>query len=95
MIGLSSEPITDLRAGNFGQMLNPQGWEFHRCLVDTFGGIIKVQGLWGVGPASVRSTLSLISNGQDKQLYVTDPKALHHIIVKDQHVYEEPSWFIE
>jgi hypothetical protein len=53
LIWLSFEPITDLQAGNFGQVFNPQGWDFHRRLVDTFGGVIKLQGLWGVGPASV------------------------------------------
>ncbi|KIM86533.1 hypothetical protein PILCRDRAFT_64609 [Piloderma croceum F 1598] len=67
-------PSPSFFTGNFGQMFNPQGWEFHRRLVDTFGGISKVQGLLG-----------------DKQLYVSDPKALDHIIVKDQHVYEEAS----
>lgn len=30
----------------------------------------------------------------DKQLYVSDPKALHHIVVKDQNTYEETSSFI-
>jgi cytochrome P450 len=30
----------------------------------------------------------------DEQLYVTDPLALHHIVVKDQNVYEETSMFI-
>ncbi|KZP05461.1 cytochrome P450 [Athelia psychrophila] len=30
----------------------------------------------------------------DKQLYVSDPKALHHILVQDQDVYEETDWFI-
>ena len=28
-------------------------------------------------------------------LYVFDPVALHHIIVKEQHVYEETAWFIK
>jgi len=76
-------------------MFNPQGWEFHKHLVDTFGGVVKLQGLWGVRAASIRSTLTLISNRQDKQLYVADPKALQHIVVKDQHIYEEASWFVE
>ncbi|KDR76351.1 hypothetical protein GALMADRAFT_67729, partial [Galerina marginata CBS 339.88] len=31
----------------------------------------------------------------ENQLYVFDPKALHHIIVKDQYVYEETSSFID
>ncbi|KAL1658452.1 cytochrome P450 [Schizophyllum commune] len=30
----------------------------------------------------------------EKQLYVSDPKALHHIVVKDQNVYEEHPQFI-
>ncbi|KIJ63129.1 hypothetical protein HYDPIDRAFT_113701 [Hydnomerulius pinastri MD-312] len=30
-----------------------------------------------------------------RQLIVSDPKALHHIIVKDQHIYEENDVFIE
>lgn len=28
-------------------------------------------------------------------LYVFEPTALHHIIVKDQHIYEEAAWFIK
>jgi len=31
----------------------------------------------------------------DEQIYVTDPRAMHHIIVKDQHVFEETADFIE
>ncbi|KAI5889790.1 cytochrome P450 [Schizophyllum commune H4-8] len=30
----------------------------------------------------------------EKQLYVSDPKALHHIVVKDQNIYEEHPQFI-
>lgn len=29
-----------------------------------------------------------------KTLFVYDPKALHHIIVKDQHIFEETTGFI-
>ncbi|EIM84937.1 cytochrome P450 [Stereum hirsutum FP-91666 SS1] len=31
----------------------------------------------------------------DTQLYVSDPKALHHILVKDQYIYDESDMFIE
>jgi hypothetical protein len=31
---------------------------------------------------------------QDEQLYITDPKALHHILVKDQQIFEETSGFV-
>jgi cytochrome P450 len=31
----------------------------------------------------------------DIQLYVSDSKALHHILVKDQSIFEETNWFIQ
>ena len=31
---------------------------------------------------------------QDQQLYVSDPLALHHIVVKEQHIYTETDMFI-
>ena len=55
------ESITHLQAGNLAQIFDPQGWEFHKNLVDTFGGVIKLQGLFGVSSAGVlESTLALI-----------------------------------
>ncbi|KAM5543445.1 hypothetical protein V8D89_002696 [Ganoderma adspersum] len=30
-----------------------------------------------------------------RMLYVFEPNALHHIVVKDQHIYEEATWFIK
>jgi hypothetical protein len=32
-------------AGNFGQLFDPQGWEFHKDIVDKYGGVVKVQAL--------------------------------------------------
>ena len=39
---------------------------------------------------------SLVSYTPDQRpgLYVFDPKALHHIIVKDQAIFEEAPWNI-
>ena len=31
---------------------------------------------------------------QDQQLYVSDPLALHHVVVKEQHIYTETDMFI-
>jgi len=31
---------------------------------------------------------------QEEWLYVSDPRALHHILVKDQHIFEEDDGFI-
>ncbi|KAF9440442.1 hypothetical protein P691DRAFT_627045, partial [Macrolepiota fuliginosa MF-IS2] len=31
----------------------------------------------------------------ERMLYLYDPKALHHVLVKDQHVYEEGAGFLK
>lgn len=31
---------------------------------------------------------------QDTQLYVSDPKALYHILIKDQYIYDETDQFV-
>jgi cytochrome P450 len=54
------------------------GWDYHRRIAETYGGIIRIKGMLGAN-----------------HLYVFDPKALHHIILKDQYIYEETDSFIE
>ncbi|KAI5123104.1 hypothetical protein M0805_001460 [Coniferiporia weirii] len=63
--------------GNFSQLTDRlHGWEFHKELVEKYGGTVRLNMLFGT-----------------EQLYVSDPLALHHIIVKDQYVYEETGKF--
>lgn len=35
-------------AGNFGQLFDLDGWDFHRNLAKTYGAACKVHGLFGV-----------------------------------------------
>ncbi|KAG5653381.1 hypothetical protein H0H81_000768 [Sphagnurus paluster] len=69
-------PSTSFLTGNFGQLFNINGWEFHREIGEKFGNVILLKGLFGAN-----------------QLYVTDSKALHHILVKDQNIFEESDSF--
>ncbi|EJC98472.1 cytochrome P450 [Fomitiporia mediterranea MF3/22] len=71
-------PIASWWKGNFSQVFNRlSGWEFHRHLLETYGGVVRLKMLLG-----------------DEQLYVTDPLALHHIIIRDQYIYEETAMFL-
>ncbi|KAI5121966.1 hypothetical protein M0805_002036 [Coniferiporia weirii] len=63
---------TSFWKGNFHQVFSRHGWDFHRMLFNNYGGIAKLNMLFG-----------------DEQLYVSDPMALHYILVKDQYAYEE------
>ncbi|KAH8115665.1 cytochrome P450 [Phellopilus nigrolimitatus] len=63
--------------GNFDQIYNNNGWEFHRKLYEDYGGAVRVDMMLG-----------------DEQLFVSDPLALHHILVKDQYVFEETETFL-
>ena len=44
--------------------------------------------------ACVFAWLECMTASQARGLYVYDPKALNNIIVKEQHIYEEPRWFL-
>lgn len=66
---------------------------------------MKLHGLCGVRqallpPVQAHSVLTLAVgplafDSQDEQVYVSDPKALYHIVIKDQDVYEETEYFIQ
>ncbi|KAI5121967.1 hypothetical protein M0805_002037 [Coniferiporia weirii] len=64
--------------GNFHQVFSTHGRDFHRLLSENYGGIAKLNMLFG-----------------DEQLYVSDPLALHYILVKDQYAYEETDEIIK
>ncbi|KAI5122854.1 hypothetical protein M0805_003148 [Coniferiporia weirii] len=64
--------------GNLGQVYARDGWQFHREIVERFGGAVKIHGLLGC-----------------HQVYVSDPKALYHMLVKDASDYEETKWYTE
>lgn len=34
--------------GNLHQLFNKDGWGFHKHIVDTYGSVVKVHGLFGV-----------------------------------------------
>jgi len=71
-------PKDSLWKGNLHQIFNRRGWDFHRELVEKYGKVVKVHGLFG-----------------KEALFVMDPLALNHIMVKDQYVYEPSHPFIQ
>ncbi|KAG2003363.1 cytochrome P450 [Coprinopsis cinerea AmutBmut pab1-1] len=73
-------PSKSFWIGNFKDLFRPDAWDFHRDIAQTYGGVVRLTGPLGT---------------QRSQLYVYDPKALHHIVVKEQHVYEEALNFIQ
>ncbi|KAF8896610.1 cytochrome P450 [Infundibulicybe gibba] len=83
-------PAASFWKGNFRQLFNVDGWGFHKSVAETCT-LAHLRFLFGAN--SKRKTV-LITPMQEKQLYIFDPKALHHIIVKDQYVYEESDQFI-
>ncbi|KAG6916982.1 hypothetical protein DXG01_004411, partial [Tephrocybe rancida] len=82
--------------GNLGQLFNPKGLPFHQELVERFGGMVKVHGFFGVSDYSPHSVyLGSEMSDQDEQLYVSDPRALHSIVIKEQDAFEETAVFVE
>ncbi|KAL5482417.1 hypothetical protein ACEPAI_9011 [Sanghuangporus weigelae] len=63
--------------GHFEQLYSLEGWAFHEELYRKYGGVTRLDSLFG-----------------QRQLYVSDPLALHYICVKDQYIYEETDIFL-
>ncbi|THV04401.1 cytochrome P450 [Dendrothele bispora CBS 962.96] len=77
--GLANLPSPEVKSwwkGNYVEALNPEAWDFHLRLLKEY--ITSTD-----GPA-----VRLDGFMGDKQLITYDPKALHHILVKDQALYE-------
>ncbi|KAF8896614.1 cytochrome P450 [Infundibulicybe gibba] len=67
------------------QIFNSDGWDFHKSIAQTCSPIQLI---------FLRPGTDSAADGVEKQLYIFDPKALHHIVVKDQYIYEESAQFI-
>ena len=59
-----------------------------------YGPVSRVRTVLGVC-SILRVGCDSIDVPQTQSLYVYDPKALNHIILKDQYIYDEPGWFLE
>lgn len=66
-------------------------------MVEKYGGAVKINGLLGVSES--RCTVYLKESSlflpQCHQVYVSDPKAMYYMLVKDSSIYEETSWYTE
>ena len=90
--------------GNILQLFDIDGWDYHRhvldccefCVIFSFGDFwytglrrASIEDHWRVwGEAWSSGFEARYSREQERLLFTFDPKALHHILVKDQHMYE-------
>lgn len=81
-------------SGNLGQLFNKKGLHYHHNLVAKYGSIVKVYGFFGVYCFLFRCSY-IHSSLQDEQLYISDPRALHYILGKDEDAFEETAVFTE
>jgi len=69
---LPGPPSRSWLFGNVPQLFHPNGWHFHRGILEHYGRAVTIRGALG-----------------ERLLVTCDSKAMHHIVVKDQHDYEE------
>ncbi|KAF6748007.1 hypothetical protein DFP72DRAFT_853842 [Ephemerocybe angulata] len=66
-------PSDSWAAGSLLSIIGPDAWSYHDKLIKKFGKTFRFTGM-------MQST-------QEQALYTFDPKAMHHIFVKDQHLF--------
>ncbi len=69
------------------------GWDFHTNIEQNYGAVVRIEEMFKVNISSLVPQLNAMTSypgSQQRALYVYDPKALHSIILKDQHTYRKP-----
>ncbi|KAJ7908519.1 hypothetical protein B0H13DRAFT_2331282 [Mycena leptocephala] len=84
--------------GNMKEVFNPNAWDYHQVGVFSF----DFEWNWNMrlpssGTCEKYDGGVIRINGLlgEQQLYIFDPKSLHQILVKDQDIFEEPSYVIK
>ncbi|KAI3607724.1 cytochrome p450 [Moniliophthora roreri] len=90
--------------GSFFEVFGLDSWNFHEMMREKYGPTSTFSSLFGVSIPSGKKqgyelSLALYGCGsdystQDKYIYTFDPKAMHHILIKDQYAFEEQPVFI-
>lgn len=85
--------VSYISQGNLGQLTHRDGWAFQKELANKYGSVARLYGPLGVIRSIAKICVCPLTSTtpcQGKMLFVYDPLALHHIVVKDQHIFEEP-----
>lgn len=89
-----------LHSGHFDELNNPDAWEYHKqlaanCKSNSYSQMsAHYVALVAHQAFTDGSVVKLRGAFGGKALFVYDPKALHHIIVKDQPIFEETNGFM-
>ena len=87
--------ITDVSSsGNLLQLFNVDAWSYHEYLYKNFGSVVKVHSLFGVSFMfwldGHRMCCADLLVCKAEELYISDPLALQHVLLKGQDVFESP-----
>jgi hypothetical protein len=87
--------LTFINTGNLESMF-VDGFERSLKVAADYGGAVKIHALFGVREIHLPARLMHDYDvwPQEEWLYVSDPRALHHILVKEQHIFEENDSFL-
>ncbi|KAJ2922914.1 hypothetical protein H1R20_g14188, partial [Candolleomyces eurysporus] len=84
--------------GNLFQCFNPQAWEFHEEIARKYGSFCKLHGLMGVCISQPGQPYPILIRKRIRKgvalLHTFDPKAIYHLLVKDQNSFDETKSFI-
>ncbi|KAJ2922915.1 hypothetical protein H1R20_g14187, partial [Candolleomyces eurysporus] len=75
---LPGPPPESWANGNLFQFFNPNAWDFHEELAQKYGSFFRLHGFLGRGHL----------------LHTYDPKAIYHLLIKDQNTFDETQNFL-
>lgn len=81
--------------GNIPDLFGPYGIDWQHDMVKKYGRVFKLYGLFGVRVSSPPGRILTSAVFQRVRLYITDPRAMQHILIKDQPLYQPTPIIIE
>ncbi len=74
-----------------GQLFHRDAYQFRKDISERYGRVVRLLGLFSVSASHVSPAWFLTMVMKKPQLFVFDPIALHAILVKEHHIFEEPA----
>lgn len=87
-------PLNPSHTGSLGEMYNRHAMPFQKDVALNYGSVVKLRGLFNVRSIRNLRDESYLKCLQRPIVFISDPAALHTMLIKEEHIFEESRSFI-
>lgn len=88
---LPGPPRSSLVAGNLDKFFDPkESARWHQHLTEKYGSAVRLTGPLGVSSCIAYSVTCFLIIGQEPQVFLSDPKGLETVLLREGDAFEKP-----